>query len=57
MGQAQPKEKGPTAAQNGWAELSSENYFSLGWAGPGPYVWAGPNQVRPTSHVIISAET
>ena len=42
---------GPTAAQNGWADLGPEDYFSLRWAEPGPYIWAGPNQVRTTSHV------
>jgi hypothetical protein len=46
-----PRKRGPTAAQNGWAELGPEYYFSLGLAEPGPYIWAGPNQVRPTSHV------
>ena len=27
-------------------------FFSLlGWAGPNPYIWSGPNQVRPISHI------
>jgi hypothetical protein len=27
------------------------SFFSLGWAGPGPCIWSGPNQVQPTSYV------
>jgi len=48
-----PRKRGPTVAQNGWAELGPEDYFSLGWAEPGPYVWSGPNQVRPTLPCLL----
>ena len=44
VGQYRPKMIAPILAQYIFSSL-------FRWSGPGPYVWAGPNQVRPTPKV------
>jgi hypothetical protein len=40
---------GPILAQKDWVDLAQQMFFSFwGWARPGPSIWAGSNQVRPT---------
>jgi len=53
-GPAQINGPGATQGKGGpkwWGQPRPRSFFSLWWAEPGPCIWSGPNQVRPTSHV------